>query len=95
LGVDFGIYSMDGAWNDVPGVYIFAGAVSANGWGAAYVGQASGFKSRFGSHDQWEPARRLGATHVHACVVNDPALRSRLEADLIRALQPPLNTQLR
>jgi hypothetical protein len=93
-GTEFSVHAMDGEWNDVPGIYIFA-AVESGFWNPKYIGQCDSFKNRCPVHERWEEARRLGATHVHAAVVRDPAQRSQLEQTLIRAHQPPLNSQFR
>lgn len=83
-------------WNDVPGVYIFAG-MSADGrwWQAKYVGQTISFEKRLGqgsnSHERWQEAIGLGATHVHARVVHDEIERRMLELMLIETYNPPLN----
>jgi excinuclease UvrABC nuclease subunit len=82
-------------WNDFGGVYIFAGANYLNQWTAYYIGQTNSFQTRLPSHDRWEEARRLGATHVHALVVPQEATRLQIEQDLIQAFQPKLNQQLK
>lgn len=95
LSYDLGVYEPGSTWNDVAGVYIFCGVSAQNKWVALYIGQAESFRDRFSSHDQWEPAVRLGATHVHALVVAHDATRDAIERELIQACQPHLNTQLK
>lgn len=95
LTYEFTVYPPDTSWNDVAGVYIFCGVNPQNQWVALYVGQADSFRNRIPSHEQWSPAARLGATHVHARVVSQAATRDTIEAELIRSYQPRLNTQLR
>ena len=97
-GYDFNSYDPSQTnWNDVPGVYIFAG-MSADGkwWQAKYVGQTKSFGMRLGlrnsNHERWNEARRHGATHVHARVVRDEIERRALEAMLIESFRPPMNT---
>ncbi len=90
----FHILRHNGAWLALPGIYIFCGFAS-DGWVAYYIGQTDDFKVRIPSHEVWPEAVRLGATHVHARVVQEQANRDSIEAELIRAFQPPLNTQLR
>lgn len=96
-GYDFNSYDPTQTnWNDVPGIYIFAG-MSADGrwWRAKYVGQTSSFITRLGpelnNHERWPEAIREGATHVHARVVQNQIERRSLELMLIETYNPPLN----
>ena len=95
LTYEFDVYPPNTTWNDVPGIYIFAGLNAAGRWRAYYIGQAKSFKDRLSNHDQWDAAVRLGATHIHARVVQQQADRDRIEAELIGAYQPTLNVQLK
>jgi len=81
-------------WNDVAGIYIFAG-LTPKGWRPFYIGQAESFKDRIPNHENWPAAVRLGATHVHARVVPLAANRDTIEEELIEAYQPALNVQLK
>ena len=99
-GYDFTCYDpAQTDWNDVPGVYIFAG-MSADGrwWQAKYIGQTSSFRNRLGrgnsNHEQWPEARRQGATHVHARVVQDDIERRTLEVMLVETYDPVANSHL-
>ena len=96
-GYDFNSYHPNQTkWNDIPGVYIFAG-MSPDGqwWRAKYVGQTSSFNKRLGmginSHERWQEAAGQGATHVHARVVQNELERRSLELMLIETYNPPLN----
>jgi len=89
---EFGVYSPDANWNDVSGVYLFCGIGSQNQWVPLYIGQAESFRSRFSAHEEWGPASRLGATHIHALVVPQSATRDLMERELIQSYQPRLNT---
>jgi excinuclease UvrABC nuclease subunit len=96
LSYDFTVYNpLMTTWNDVAGVYVFTGLDRIGRWIALYIGQADSLRNRFSSHEQWSPAVRLGATHVHAMVVPLKADRDRIEQELIQAYQPTLNLQLR
>jgi len=95
LSYGFDVYSPNTTWNDVPGIYIFTGLNAVGRWRAFYIGQASSFKDRFANHENWAAAVRLGATHVHALVVQQAATRDNIEAELIAACQPSLNVQLK
>jgi excinuclease UvrABC nuclease subunit len=96
LSYDFMVYNpLMTTWNDVAGVYVFTGLDRIGRWIALYIGQADSLRSRLSSHEQWGPAVRLGATHVHAMVVPLQADRDRIERELIQAYQPTLNLQSR
>jgi hypothetical protein len=89
----FTIYDYDVTkWKTVGGLYIFA-RIAGDRWDALHVGKAENFCMRLPSHERWEEARRLGATHVHALVVPLEVNRARLEAALIAYLKPPMNEQ--
>lgn len=95
LGYEFNVYSrFNTTWNNVAGIYIFTAIVGPQ-WEAFYVGQCDSFLNRFQSHERWDQALLLGATHVHARVVPLQDGRDTLEAALIRACQPPMNTRHR
>lgn len=95
LNTEFQICIPDGQWTTSPGVYIFTGLNFQRQWIPLYVGQTDSFAVRLANHERWDEARQLGATHVHALVVESEAIRGSLERQLIVALQPPLNVQLR
>jgi excinuclease UvrABC nuclease subunit len=83
-------------WKPVGAVYIFSYFdVALNYWPALYIGQAASLAERLPSHERWEEATRLGATHIHVHVEPDQARRDAIEAELISTFQPPLNVQLR
>jgi excinuclease UvrABC nuclease subunit len=79
----------------IAGIYIFAGITNQYQWRALYIGQASSFRDRLPNHENWNPAVRLGATHIHVMVVPQAASRHIVEAQLIEAYQPALNVQLK
>jgi excinuclease UvrABC nuclease subunit len=95
LSYEFTVYQQSVQWNNVGGIYIFAGLNQQNQWVPYYIGKADSFANRIPSHEQWDKARSLGATHVHARTVEQEAERDRIEPELIRKFQPRLNTQLR
>lgn len=90
--LQFNIYTQDGEWNPVAGLYIFT-YFDGQLWRPVYVGQADDFSNRLPNHERWDEARRFGATHVHAKVVPLAANRDTLETRLIAHLQPVLNKQ--
>ncbi|MBV8800422.1 MAG: hypothetical protein JO208_11525 [Alphaproteobacteria bacterium] len=90
---NFGIYQMSDNWNPVPVIYIFAHRMPLF-WKALYVGESENAKDRFCTHERWNEAVRLGATHVLALVSSaNQADRQRVERDLIGSLCPPMNVQ--
>lgn len=95
LEYDFTVHRVEAQWSNAAGIYIFAGVDSQNRWLALYIGQCGSFADRIPSHEQWDTAQSLGATHVHARVVKNQADRDLIEERLIRAFQPRLNTMLR
>jgi predicted GIY-YIG superfamily endonuclease len=95
-GNEFTVYTMDGTtWNDVSGVYIFAGTEADGLWHAQYIGIADNFSNRLPNHERWAEARTRGATHVHALVVPQAATRQQIEQALIGHYQPYLNSHHR
>lgn len=80
-------------WSDVPGAYIFAGLNTQRLWLPVYVGQTASLAGRLPTHERWQEAARLGATHIHAKVVQHPDSRTRFEVALIQKYAPPLNKQ--
>jgi hypothetical protein len=89
---EFQVYEKNTNWNEVGGVYIFCGINSHGLWIPAYIGETESFRSRIPCHDRWEEAVRLGATHVHAKVVEQEATRVAIQDGLIRLYQPPMNS---
>jgi hypothetical protein len=82
-------------WNNVAGIYIFSGVNRQNQWVPLYIGQCDSFQNRIPSHEKWDKAQALGATHVHARAVSIQADRDSIEKELIQAFQPQLNSQLK
>lgn len=94
-GHQFEVCDKNANWKDVPGIYIFTGLNAAGLWRPFYIGQAASFSDRIPNHETWASAVRLGATHVHAMVVQQAATRDSIETQLIQAYQPTLNVQLK
>jgi excinuclease UvrABC nuclease subunit len=95
LSHEFNIHEHGVNWNNVSGIYIFSGHNHLKQWVPLYIGQAESFSNRIPSHEQWSPARKLGATHVHAMAVSNQSQRDEIEKQLIKAYQPRLNIQLK
>lgn len=82
------------AWNDVPGVYIFA-KLDATGrwWQPLYIGETTSFKNRLTTHhERWQDAISSGVTHIHARVVANQYDRIAIERQLIESFAPAMNT---
>jgi excinuclease UvrABC nuclease subunit len=95
LNNEFSVHQHGDNWSTVAGLYIFAGRNSQGQWVPLYIGQAGSLAERIPTHERWQEAAKLGATHVHAKVVPLQATRDSLEKQLIQACQPRLNIQLR
>lgn len=92
----FEVCDFAGNWSEYPGIYMMSALINqGRAWHPKYIGKAKSFKDRLCGHDQWEPAVRLGATHVLAMVVPTKSERDRLEELLIAEIDPPLNKRLR
>ena len=53
-GYTFTVHDPGSDWNDVAGVYIFAGlSADRQWWQAKYIGQTTSFAARIPSHDRW------------------------------------------
>ena len=92
-GYEFTVYSPSTSWNEIGGIYIFAGKNSEGNWVAKYIGKAQSFADRLPGHERWDEAVKLGATHIHARTVSTEVDRDKIEGELIKKYQPPLNTQ--
>jgi excinuclease UvrABC nuclease subunit len=92
LNHEFTVFNPDAAWNEVGGVYIFCGSVK-NQWQPFYIGKTDNFRTRFSSHEVWDKAAKLGATHIHAMTIPTDAARDKVEQELIKTWKPPLNIQ--
>ncbi len=81
-----------GAVKAEPGNYVFAKRLPNGNWAPIYFGKAENLSARLSQHEQWEPAKRQGATHVFAHTSTGTE-QSRLaeERDLIQRWNPPLN----
>ncbi|MFA6051952.1 MAG: GIY-YIG nuclease family protein [Methylobacter sp.] len=96
LNHEFSICHHDANWSNTAGIYIFCGIdQQKNLWIPLYIGQTENFRNRLPLHEQWNHARKLGATHVHAKAVSQQSQRDILEKQLIQLFQPKLNIQLK
>ena len=97
LSHEFTVHEHDeqNQWNNLPGIYIFAGVNPQGQWIPYYIGQCDSFQNRIPSHEKWGMAKSFGATHVHVMVVPLAANRDSIEQELIQEHQPLLNVHLR
>lgn len=95
LDYEFQVYYPKTDWNEVAGLYIFAGLNSRGTWGALYIGSAASLAERLPTHEKWSAAVKLGATHIHAKVEPNVLTRLAREKILIQHYQPRLNVQHR
>ncbi len=88
----FRVFNKMVKWREgVQGVYIFAKAVKGV-WCPLYIGRAKSFHGYVDrNHREWCEAKKLGMTHIHGKVINDPVQRAKVEKELIRKFKPPLN----
>lgn len=98
---DFGVFTLSTIFKPLAGVYIVCRSVqvgNASHLEALYVGEAESLEDRLNtrraSHDGFQRALKMGATHVCARLVPDGAAeRLRIETDLRHAFNPPCNAQ--
>lgn len=90
----FHVFEGSVTWHPYPGLYAFADSQGV----PRYIGQTEDFTDRNpgSSHSHWSKASIHGARLILAMVYQGgEAARKAAEADLIRAYNPPANTQLR
>lgn len=92
-GNQFTIYPPNTAWNNVPGLYIFAKVDSSRYWRALYIGSTDSLSNRLSHHERWDEALRQGMTHIHARVESNYTQRLLLEQHLVQRFNPPMNQQ--
>lgn len=80
----------------VSGNYAFVKQLPNGNFTPLYFGETDDVQDRIPSHEIWDEALRLGATHVmsHTTPAGEYA-RLAEEADLIARYNPPLNVQHR
>lgn len=75
-----------------PAVYAFARpGPQGRGWTPVFLSRTANLAQRLESHERWEEARLLGATHVLAFFHPERSGREAAEGDLAPALRPVLN----
>ncbi len=87
----FQIYGHKAKLPDMPGIYIVA-KPDAGQWFPLLIGESINLSSHVAKSDRMAEAIEQGATAVHVMEVSGPHERQGIEQELIRSLQPPLNT---
>jgi hypothetical protein len=92
----FGVYSPSSSWPRAAGLFMFCryNALRCT-YEPVYIGQCDDFGARSDWHGRWPDAEGIGATRVMLVSVPLQADRDRLEAILVRELQPKLNQLVR
>ena len=88
---EFSEHAYASDWSDVGGVFIFAARFARGDWNPLYICAAENLRERIRSDEKWPWAVRLGATDVLACGVAEADRRTRVVAEMIARLKPPLN----
>jgi len=86
------IFSLDAAFQALPGNYIYAGQAEDGSWVPIYIAQTRDLHQRLEGHVRMDDAVANGATHLHAhyCSAGQAA-RCSEERDLIAQWQPVCN----
>ena len=87
----FTVYTPEGNWHDVGGIYAFVSQNREGRWPIHYIGQTNSFKNRFNEHDRWKDACKAGATHIAVLVIKEESTRLAVEKALIAYHDPKLN----
>lgn len=95
LNYEFEIHLPNADWNEVAGLYIFAGRNLRGEWYPLYIGETKSLAERLPTHERWLEAMMFGTSHIHARVEKDKKTRLDVEQELIEAYQPRLNNQHR
>lgn len=75
-----------------PAVYCFARpGLGGRGWIPLFLSRTGNLAKRLATHEQWEEAQLLGATHVLVCQHDERDAREYVEADLCASLKPIMN----
>ena len=80
LDYEFTVYEdVFADWPEVGGLYVFASREKTSlvgpRWLPLYVGRTRNFCTRLPTHERWQEAQRLGATHLHLRVEPEEAKR--------------------
>jgi hypothetical protein len=88
----FTAHRPDEQFGEAPGVYCFARpGPGGRGWTPLFLSRTGNLSKRLGSHEQWQEALLLGATHVLVHQRDERDVREFVEADLAASLRPVMN----
>jgi hypothetical protein len=88
----FTIYPLETTFRPLPGVYIYAKALSDGDWSPIYIAQTRDLHQRLEGHVTLHDAIEHGATHLHAHYCNaGQGARCTEEQDLVHRWQPECN----
>jgi hypothetical protein len=91
----FTAHRPDEAFPVAAAVYAFARpGFGGKGWVIVFLSRTGNLAARLTSHERWEEARLLGATHVLVHQRDERDVREYVEADLLASLKPVLNGAL-
>lgn len=95
-GYKFTVYDCEYEdWSDVGGLYIVARLTRDQNWTPIYIGKTKSFWSRIPIHEKWPDFQHHGVSHFHIRSEPNEDERERIEYELIRIYQPPLNKHLK
>ncbi len=86
----FEIYGLKAKLPDSAGIYIVA-KPDAGQWFPLLIGETFALATHLRDNPQLRTAIDQGATAVHIAQIRDYSQRQRIEQELVRSLQPPLN----
>jgi hypothetical protein len=88
----FGVRRPHEAFDSAPGVYCFARpGPGGRGWTPLFISRTGNLAKRLASHEQWQDAQLLGATHILIHDADERDVREYVESDLCQALKPVMN----
>ena len=88
----FTAHHPEDAFAAAPAVYAFARpGCGGKGWVILFVSRTANLQGRLKTHERWEEARLLGATHILVHEREERDVREYVEADLVGCLKPVLN----
>jgi excinuclease UvrABC nuclease subunit len=91
----FSIYALGTNFKALGGVYVFTKATPKLGGGNShdvlYVGQTGDLSSRFTDHHKEDCVNKRGCNCICVTVVGSERDRLLIEADLVKAYNPPCN----
>lgn len=89
----FQAHRPDAAFPEKPAVYCFVRpGPKGQGWTPLFLSRTANLAKRLATHEQWPEAQLLGATHILIHQRDERDARELVEADLVEALRPVMNS---